>query len=92
MSDAEKLGIYGRAIVKWGVNPQILLAIEEMAELQKELCKVLNGRGVVDDFAIRDEIADVLIMMEQLSAIYGINNVQEQKEVKLLRLAKRLAE
>lgn len=81
-----------QAIDTYGEWCQILKAIEEMAELQKELCKHLNDElstGRLD--AISQEMADVEIMLEQLKIIYGNSErVEEWKKLKLLRLEYRL--
>lgn len=66
---------------------QITKAIEEMAELSKELAKELNDNGNEDN--IREEIADVLIMMEQMVFLFDVKNeIAKWRENKLFKLAK----
>ena len=66
---------------------QIIKAIEEMAELSKELAKELNDNG--NKHNIRQEIADVLIMMEQMVFLFDAKNeIARWKENKLFKLAK----
>jgi NTP pyrophosphatase (non-canonical NTP hydrolase) len=66
---------------------QIIKAIEEMAELSKELAKELNDNGNEDN--IREEIADVMIMMEQMVFLFDVKNeIAKWKENKLFKLAK----
>ena len=63
---------------------QLIVAIEEMSELQKELCKLLrNEIRSMDN--IEEEIADVSIMLEQLMIIMGItpNTLAKIREKKL---------
>lgn len=61
-----------RAIIDhYGVTRQRIQAIEEMSELQKELCKDLNGKS--NPGRIKEEIADVYLMLAQLSHIYNIS-------------------
>ena len=48
-----------------GPDAQTLMAFEEMAELQKELCK--HARGKHNRSAVAEEIADVQIMLEQMA-------------------------
>ena len=66
--------IYNRHIPKdvcqkildvWGKNAQILMVLEEMSELQKEILKNIN-RGKDNIKEIAEETADVFIMLEQL--------------------------
>ena len=85
----ERKEIYEKALRTWGTQAQIMMALEEMSELTKELCKHISGRH--NGAEIIDEVADVTIMMEQLRLIFGINEaVCEQMDVKMLRLKKRL--
>ena len=85
----ERKEIYEKALKTWGTPAQIMMALEEMSELTKELCKHFRGRP--NGAEIIDEVADVTIMMEQLRLILGINEaVCEQMDVKMLRLKKRL--
>jgi NTP pyrophosphatase (non-canonical NTP hydrolase) len=81
--------IYKEAIATYGVESQRKMAIEEMSELTNALMKFDRGRNTVED--IVEEIADVIIMMNQLSIIYGQKAVQQQIDFKTQRLRKRLA-
>ena len=85
----ERKEIYEKALRTWGTQAQIMMAIEEMSELTKELCKHFRGRPNGEE--IVDELADVTIMVEQLRLIFGVNDaVCDQMDVKMLRLKKRL--
>ena len=85
----DKKTIYVRAINSYGTGMQKVVAIEELSELQKEICKDLRGHDNRD--AITEEIADVEIMLEQLKLIYGcIDEVSVIKHQKLNRLSGRL--
>ena len=54
-------------INKFGAEHQIIIAIEELSELQKELCKLLRHES--DGKHLMEEIADVQIVLEQLKLI-----------------------
>ena len=86
------MDIYHRALKVWGKNPQMLQVIEEMSELIKEILKNVNrGKDNISD--IIEETADVEIMIEQLKCCYNIKQkVENYKEQKLLKIAKRLDE
>ena len=77
----------------FGEKNQLIKAIEEMSELQKELCKVVltpNLTIKATDEVI-DELADVEIMCDQLRHIFGISEqVDERKIFKIERLKKRI--
>ena len=79
------------ALTKWGAGMQTVMVFEEMAELQKELCKSLRGednRGY-----IAEEIADVRIMLDQIEILHHCaEDVDVWRMVKLGRLEKRLGE
>ena len=90
MNEKDKCKLYRQALEKWG-TAQIIIAFEEMAELQKELSKYLRGRENTTEIA--EEIADVEIMLEQMKILFDIyKKVEEFKKYKLERLAKRLNE
>lgn len=87
----ERAEVYMNAIEKWGADMQLTIAVEEMAELAKEICKA--KRGKTDSRHIAEEIADVTIMMEQLRLIFVINEeVCDEMDAKIRRLRLRLAE
>jgi len=73
------------AVKTFGKDNQCRIAIEEMSELTKELCK--NFRGASNTDAIAEEIADVEIMLEQLRFIFDCTDkVIEWQNFKLRRL------
>ena len=77
------------AIATYGMTAQVDMAIEEMSELTKELCKLGRGKGKLD--RIVDEIADVTIMCEQLRQFFSLNQaVCERMDYKITRLRKNL--
>ena len=81
--------IYRHALDKWGAKAQICMLFEEMAELQKELCK--NFRGKENRAEIAEEIADVEIMLNQMKILFDIEEDAERyKQFKLKRLEERL--
>lgn len=57
------------AIVTFGEKTQLVVALEELSELQKEICKELRGDGNPDHIA--EEMADVQIMIDELEIIFG---------------------
>lgn len=78
-----------RAVEAYGKEHQLIICMEEMAELTKELTKNLRGRRNLQD--ISKEVADVEIMLEQVKVIFDLKEeVSEAKEAKLLRLQKRI--
>lgn len=81
-----------RAIETYGKDMQLTVAIEELSELIKELCK--NKRGSENREAIIEELADCYIMMEQIEIIFNIRNAEITLKVieKTERLEKRLEE
>ena len=82
--------IYRQALNKWK-DKQIVMVFEEMAELQKELCKSLRGKE--NRVEIAEEIADVEIMLGQMKLYYGIEEgVKRHKELKLKKLEERVKE
>ena len=79
---------YKKLIEKFGAKNQIIVAIEELSELQKELCKYLRYKTNIRN--ISEEIADVEIMLEQLKLIFENETpVSIEKEYKLARTYER---
>ncbi len=79
-----------KAVDTWGLHSQALMALEEMAELQKEILKNINRRK--DNVAeIIDEVADVEIILAQLKYMYHIEEaVAERIPLKLEKMQRRL--
>ena len=79
-----------KAIDAWGTDAQLLMVLEEMSELQKEILKNIN-RGKDNLPEIIDEIADVEIMLEQAKYIYNIEKeVADMIPEKLKKVKARL--
>lgn len=83
-------GLYEMAIKTYGMQAQIDVAIEEMAELTKALLKTRRvGGGSI--YNVAEEIADVEIMLEQLKLIFNCENeLAVYRGAKLARLKDRL--
>lgn len=80
---------YAEAVRTYGKQSQIVLAMEEMSELTKELSKNLRGRN--NTTALAEEIADVEIMLEQLKTIYRNRALVDRvRAKKLIRLSDRI--
>lgn len=73
------------AIKKYGIDNQTIVAIEELSELQKELCKFQRGIGNKEH--ITEEIADVILVVAQLITMF---DCQKEVEDWQLKKAKRL--
>lgn len=94
MTQEREAKILEGAIKTWGEEAQSVVAIEELSELTKALAKwlrhYLTGQGdyeqIVSD--IREEMADVGIMLNQLCLIFG--DPTEEEILKLLRLEQRI--
>ena len=82
MTQEREAAILEGAIQKFGIRPQVIMAIEELSELQKELTKWLRGKGKHEN--MMEEMADVSIMLNQLELIFG--DPTEAEIAKLERL------
>lgn len=80
--------IYQAAIDKWGEAAQYDQAVEECAELIIALKHY--RRGKVDKQAVIAELADVSLMLGQLSWMFGTEAVEAAKKTKLEKLDKLL--
>ena len=81
--------LYSRAVNTFGETSRLILAIEEMSELTKELSKYIRGRQNVG--GICEEMADVEIMLEQLKIVFRNRAaVDYHRSQKLQRLGDKL--
>ena len=79
-----------RALETWGEQPQMLMVVEEMSELMKEILKNIN-RKKNNIAEIIEETADVEIMLEQLKENYKIaEKVESYKKDKIKLIEQRL--
>jgi len=92
----DKSDILRLAIATYGTPAQEDMMLEEMSELTKAILKYRRldetdrkgAEGFVRRGHIREEIADVQIMLDQMRIIYG--DTSECESYKLERLAGRL--
>ena len=80
------------AVQTWGAEAQQQMMVEEMSELTKALCKLYRARTEADAEKaiedIREEMADVQIMLDQMKILFG--GIEDREGKKLDRLARRL--
>lgn len=86
----DPIPVLKKAICKYGKQAQLDVAVEEMAELTKEIIK--SKRGASNYHQIVEELADVYIMMTQIKLIYGIYDEEliNAMDLKIALLEKRL--
>lgn len=85
----EQREILRNAIQTWGKEAQVDMMIEEMAELTKALLNERRGR----ESNIAEEMADVQIMLEQMTIIFQNAGEVEQRFIeKTARLCRRLCD
>jgi NTP pyrophosphatase (non-canonical NTP hydrolase) len=92
MNATEKEDICYKCVSLWGVSAQILMVIEELLELALAVCRWSRARATPTE--VIDEIADVNIMVMQLTHMLGINetDVEHRETEKLERLKARIEE
>ena len=94
---------YELFLKEWGQEAQERMAIEEMSELIKELCKKIRfnrdkfenvpNEKIEDNIGhIKEEIADVLNMAEQLEIFYGTEEIEKIRSEKIRRTLNLLKE
>lgn len=94
MNEERIIKIITRAIDTYGYDAQLKMAIEEMSELTKAICKLWRA-DTEEDYeraieAAIEETADVQIMLYQLHAMIGAGEFDAKMEEKLERLEARL--
>lgn len=78
-------------IEKFG-DLQLVIACEELSELQKEICKHLRNKG--DITHIKEEMADVQLMLDEMKVFFNISQdeLYRIKRKKIIRTQKRCLE
>lgn len=93
MTTEERRALLDRAITTYGAPAQMDMAVEEMAELTKALCKIKRAQAGCEVTAaignVIEKMADVQIMLDQLRIIFH-RSTEEVEEAKLERLKNRL--
>ena len=87
---SKELHILAEAVSVYGDKSQEDVAIEEMAELTKAIIKHRRYNTKETKENVREELADVFIMLFQLYLIHGFNGTIIEKKIN--RLANRLKE
>ena len=86
----------------YGKNSQIMIAIEEMSELQKELCKYIRRTENPGEYTdaqiaetiqhIQEETADVYVTVGKIAYIFGEAEIEKIQEQKIARCKKKMSE
>ena len=85
----ERAKVYADALATFGTGIQLIVALEEMSEVQKEICKALRGECNPEHLA--EEVADAIIMLEQVRQMFGISElVVYMMDNKITRLQKNI--
>ena len=85
----ERAKVYADALATFGTGMQLIVALEELSEAQKEICKSLRGK--VNPEHLAEEVADAIIMLEQVRQMFGINDaVCKVMDEKVTRLQRRI--
>jgi hypothetical protein len=95
MTQSERDAAYHKFLDNWGFDAQLMMCLEEMSELTKELCKYQRfggEHGAPEDIRLHivEEIADVYNTVDQMSLIFGRAEVEKIRDEKLARALKRL--
>lgn len=89
ISYEERAKVYTDALAIFGPSEQLIVALEELSEAQKEICKALRGK--CNSAHLAEEVADATIVLEQVRQIFDINeSVCEMMDSKILRLQKNI--
>ncbi|KIH77422.1 hypothetical protein SAMN05660860_01942 [Geoalkalibacter ferrihydriticus] len=80
----ENPNIYRKTLVKWGSEAQYDQAVEECAELIAVLKHFRRGKADAD--RVVEELADVWLMVGQLTFMFGEEKVKAAVQAKLAKL------
>lgn len=88
--NTQQQAVCARALKRFGNDAQVLQTTEECAELIVVLRHATRGKATPQH--VITEIADVAIMIEQLTQMFGRERVEAEIERKLARLDSRVRE
>lgn len=96
MTKEERIGLYNKAIEKWGFESQLDQLIEESAELIVSVNKLKRSNidlqdrkeEIFDNFI--EEICDTFMCIEQMKNYYGEEIFEKKLEEKLIKFKKQL--
>lgn len=79
-----------QAIDIFGMDMQLNVAVEELSELTKEICKYKRGNKNLSN--IIEEMADCYIMLEQMKIMFELGStvIKDKIHEKIERLYKRI--
>ena len=85
----DRAKVYMNALITYGDKKQMVKCLEELAECQQAICKIILGGENFDHLA--EEIADATITLEQMRMLFNINDrVCEYMDAKVERLDRNL--
>lgn len=67
----DTVNLYKELLSRFGIEKQTLMLAEEQGELIKAINKKLRGKG--DRLSIVEELADVVIMLQQIAQFFDID-------------------
>lgn len=81
------------ALKRFGIEAQLTIAVEEMAELTHAICKMKRyPKAKMHLDHVKEELADCSIILSQLITHFGADEIERIVEYKLDRLKKTIEE
>lgn len=80
--------LFEKALRCWGAEAQKMMAVGECGEFLAEFGRTVQGRSSPENMI--DEIADVIIMMNQMSLLYGEDAVRKRILYKIQKITNKL--
>lgn len=95
LSTKERVEIITDSIDHYSLGYNIDVAIEEMSELTKALCKYNRSleegyNPIQNDVNVIEECADVFITTTKIAMLFGFKEVDDMIDAKLIRLKERM--
>ena len=88
IDDPEYRKVYETALNTWGIPAQKMMAVGECGEFLAEIGREVQRRSSQEKMI--DEIADVMVMMNQMAMIYGEDAVRERIKYKIEKVKNKL--
>ena len=82
MLNKENINLCWQVLSKYGCEHQLNMVIEECAELQKAVCKLIRDDGHITDEHdenFREELVDALVMIQQMLLVLKMDTDEVNK-------------
>ena len=80
MLNDENIKLCWEILARYGVEHQMMMVVEESAELQKAICKIFRNEDYIGNF--QEELVDVIVVCQQMLLVTGMRPEEVNRRAK----------